>query len=293
MKQFNVEIQILMLKILKNVDSTALLQFLHPILNMLLHLIGNGGETLQVAALRAMVNIVTSATAGILVSRMGFVQCKSSMICLVLLSWAKGYRVGPVYDDVLAMAWFILELIVKSMALEKTRLFYHRLPIGEDIPPMQLKDDVFRCIMQLYDCLLTEVHERCKKGLSLAKRLDCIPVVEEEYMPYSSIPMMSALIGHGFLSMSHVDTLLNWKAARILVVLLCKHEFDVRYQKPEDKLYIAQLYFPLLGQVCQNNIPERKINAFDNHLCEVDEVPKMKLASEMMRKEKELFSSKL
>ncbi len=34
---------------LKNVDSTALLQFLHPILNMLLHLIGNGGETLQVS----------------------------------------------------------------------------------------------------------------------------------------------------------------------------------------------------------------------------------------------------
>lgn len=33
---------------LKNVDSTALLQFLQPILNMLLHLIGNGGETLQV-----------------------------------------------------------------------------------------------------------------------------------------------------------------------------------------------------------------------------------------------------
>lgn len=37
---------------------------------------------------------------------------------------------------------------------------------------MQLKDGVFRCIMQLYDCLLTEVHERCKKGLSLAKRLN-------------------------------------------------------------------------------------------------------------------------
>ena len=34
---------------LKNVDSTALLQFLHPILNMLLHLVGNGGETLQVS----------------------------------------------------------------------------------------------------------------------------------------------------------------------------------------------------------------------------------------------------
>ena len=43
---------------------------------------------------------------------------------------AKGYRVGPVYDDVLAMAWFFLELIVKSMALEKTRLFYHNLPTG-------------------------------------------------------------------------------------------------------------------------------------------------------------------
>lgn len=43
---------------------------------------------------------------------------------------------------------------------------------GEDIPPMQLKEGVFRCIMQLYDCLLTEVHERCKKGLSLAKRLN-------------------------------------------------------------------------------------------------------------------------
>jgi hypothetical protein len=43
---------------------------------------------------------------------------------------AKGYRVGPVYDDVLAMAWFFLELIVKSIALEKTRLFYHSLPTG-------------------------------------------------------------------------------------------------------------------------------------------------------------------
>lgn len=48
-------------------------------------------------------------------------------------------------------------------------LFY---AIGEDIPPMQLKEGVFRCILQLYDCLLTEVHERCKRGLSLAKRLN-------------------------------------------------------------------------------------------------------------------------
>lgn len=44
--------------------------------------------------------------------------------------------------------------------------------LGEDVPPLQLKDGVFRCIMQLFDCLLTEVHERCKKGLSLAKRLN-------------------------------------------------------------------------------------------------------------------------
>jgi hypothetical protein len=36
---------------LKNVESTALLQFLQPILNMLLHLIGDGGETLQVITL--------------------------------------------------------------------------------------------------------------------------------------------------------------------------------------------------------------------------------------------------
>lgn len=44
--------------------------------------------------------------------------------------------------------------------------------LGEDVPPMQLKEGVFRCIMQLYDCLLTEVHERCKKGLGLAKYLN-------------------------------------------------------------------------------------------------------------------------
>lgn len=52
-------------------------------------------------------------------------------VCMLLNLQAKGYRVGPVYDDVLAMAWFFLELIVKSMALEKTRLFYHSLPLGK------------------------------------------------------------------------------------------------------------------------------------------------------------------
>lgn len=34
------------------------------------------------------------------------------------------------YDDVLSMAWFFLELIVKSMALEQTRLLYNNLSLG-------------------------------------------------------------------------------------------------------------------------------------------------------------------
>lgn len=43
---------------------------------------------------------------------------------------------------------------------------------GEELPPLQLSDEVFKSIGQLYDCLLTEVHERCKKGLVLAKKLN-------------------------------------------------------------------------------------------------------------------------
>ncbi|KAL0379335.1 UNVERIFIED_CONTAM: Guanine nucleotide exchange factor SPIKE 1 [Sesamum radiatum] len=150
---------------LKNVDSTALLQFLQPILNMLLHLIGNGGETLQVAAFRAMVNILTrvqqeSVDDGernlFLVNYVDFAfddfggrqppvypgsspeqlpspRQWSNRVCKESkkIKLAKGYRVGPVYDDVLAMAWFFLELVVKSMALEQTRLFYHNLPSVE------------------------------------------------------------------------------------------------------------------------------------------------------------------
>lgn len=307
---------------LKNVDSTALLQFLHPILNMLLHLIGNGGETLQVAAFRAMVNIVTRVQQESVDDAernhflVNYVDCAfddfggrqppvypglSTVWGSLARSKAKGYRVGPVYDDVLAMAWFFLELIVKSMALEKTRLFYHSLPIGEDIPPMQLKDGVFRCIMQLYDCLLTEVHERCKKGLSLAKRLnsslaffcyDLLSIIEPRQVfelvslyldkfsgvcqsvlheckltflqiicdhdlfvempgrdPSDRNYLSSVLIQELFVTWDHEDLSLRAKAARILVVLLCKHEFDVRYQKPEDKLYIAQLYLPVIGQI--------------------------------------------
>ncbi|KAM1004068.1 hypothetical protein ACFX2C_004308 [Malus domestica] len=307
---------------LKNVDSIALLQFLHPILNMLLHLIGNGGETLQVAAFRAMVNIVTRVQQEsvddaernhFLVNYVDYAfddfggrqppvyPGLSTVWGSLARSKAKGYRVGPVYDDVLAMAWFFLELIVKSMALEKMRLFYHNLPLGEDIPPMQLKEGVFRCIMQLYDCLLTEVHERCKKGLSLAKRLnsslaffcyDLLSIIEPRQVfelvslyldkfsgvcqlvlhdckltflqiicdhdlfvempgrdPSDRNYLSSVLIQELFLTWDHDDLSLRAKAARILVVLLCKHEFDARYQKPEDKLYIAQLYFPLIGQI--------------------------------------------
>ncbi|KAL8201438.1 hypothetical protein R6Q57_012777 [Mikania cordata] len=307
---------------LKNVDSTALLQFLHPILNVLLHLIGNGGETLQVAAFRAMVNILTRVQQDsvdeterniFLVNYVdyafddfggrqtpvypGLSTVWGSLAC----SKAKGYRVGPVYDDVLSMAWFFLELIIKSMALEQTRLMCHNLPLGEDIPPMQLKEGVYRCIMQLYDCVLTEVHERCKRGLGLAKRLnsslaffcyDLLSTIEPRQvfelvslyldkfsgvcqsvlhdckltflqiicdhdlfveMPGRDLSdrnyLSSVLIQELFLTWDHDDLSLRAKAARILVVLLCKHDFDSRYQKPEDKLYIAQLYFPLVGQI--------------------------------------------
>ncbi|XP_022885410.1 guanine nucleotide exchange factor SPIKE 1 [Olea europaea var. sylvestris] len=307
---------------LKNVDSTALLQFLHPILNMLLHLIGNGGETLQVAAFRAMVNILTrvqqeSVDEGernvFLVNYVDYAfddfggrqppvyPGLSTVWGSLARSKAKGYRVGPVYDDVLAMAWFFLELIVKSMALEQTRLFCDNLPMGDDVPPMQLKEGVFRCIMQLYDCLLTEVHERCKKGLGLAKYLnsslaffcyDLLSIIEPRQVfelvslyldkfsgvcqsvlhdckltflqilcdhdlfvempgrdPSDRNYLSSVLIQEIFLTWDHDDLSMRAKAARTLVVLLCKHEFDVRYQKPEDKLYIAQLYFPLVGQI--------------------------------------------
>ncbi|KAM7463231.1 hypothetical protein LguiA_031352 [Lonicera macranthoides] len=289
---------------------------------MLLHLIGNGGETLQVAAFRAMVNILTrvqqesvdEAERNIfLVNYVDYAfddfggrqppvyPGLATVWGSLARSKAKGYRVGPVYDDVLAMAWFFLELIAKSMALEQTRLFYHSLPLGEDVPPMQLKEGVFRCIMQLYDCLLTEVHERCKRGLSLAKRLnsslaffcyDLLSIIDPRQVfelvslyldkfsgvcqlvlhdckltflqiicdhdlfvempgrdPSDRNYLSSVLIQEIFLTWDHDDLSQRAKAARILVVLMCKHGFDARYQKPEDKLYIAQLYFPLVGQI--------------------------------------------
>ncbi|AQL06955.1 Guanine nucleotide exchange factor SPIKE 1 [Zea mays] len=318
---------------LKNVESTALLQFLQPILNMLLHLIGDGGETLQVAAFRAMVNILTrvqqESSDGaernrFLINYVDFAfddfggrqapvyPGLSTVWGSLARSKAKGYRVGPVYDDVLAMAWFFLELIVKSMGLEQSRLFYHNLPLGTITV---LKEGVFRCIMQLFDCLLTEVHERCKKGLSLAKRLnstlaffcyDLLSIIEPRqvfelvslYMdkfagvcqavlhdckltflqiicdhdlfvempgrdPSDRNYLSSVLIQEIFLTLDHDDLSQRAKAARILVVLICKHEFDARYQKSEDKLYIAQLYFSLIGQILDEMPVFYNLNAIE------------------------------
>lgn len=307
---------------LKNIDSTAMLQYLQPILNMLLQLIGDGGETLQVAAFRAMVNILTrvqqESSDGAERNRF-LVQYVDYLfddfgdrqppvypgLCTVwgslARSKAKGYRVGPVYDDVLSMAWVFLELIVKSMALEQARAYSTSVPAGEEVPPLPLKDGVFRCIGQLYDCLLTEVHERCKKGMGLAKRLnsslgffchDLLSVIDPRQVfelvalyvdkftgvcqaplheckltflqimcdhdlfvempgrdPAERNYLSSVLIQELFTTWDHDDVAQRTKAARILVVLLCKHDFDARYQKVDDKLYIAQLYLPLIGLI--------------------------------------------
>lgn len=50
-------------------------------------------------------------------------------------------------------------------------------------------------------------------------------------------------------NVSESTTLMALQAARILVQLLCKHEYDARYQSLEDKLYIAQRYFSLVDLV--------------------------------------------
>ncbi|KAH7428651.1 hypothetical protein KP509_09G010400 [Ceratopteris richardii] len=199
------------------------------------------------------------------------------------------------------MAWVFLELIVKSMALEQARTYSSSLPIGEEVPPLPLKDGVFRCLGQLYDCLLTEVHERCKKGIGLAKRLnsslgffchDLLSVIDPrqvfelvalyinkftgicqaplhecklsflqiicDHELYVEMPgrepsernyLSTVLVQELFMTWDHDDVVQRLKASRILVVLMCKHEFDARYQKVEDKLYIAQLYFPLIGLI--------------------------------------------
>uniref|UniRef100_A0A804UJY8 Guanine nucleotide exchange factor SPIKE 1 n=1 Tax=Zea mays TaxID=4577 RepID=A0A804UJY8_MAIZE len=292
---------------LKNVESTALLQFLQPILNMLLHLIGDGGETLQVAAFRAMVNILTrvqqESSDGaernrFLINYVDFAfddfggrqapvyPGLSTVWGSLARSKAKGYRVGPVYDDVLAMAWFFLELIVKSMGLEQSRLFYHNLPLGEDVPPLQLKEGVFStlaffcydllsiieprqvfelvslymdkfagvCQAVLHDCKLTFLQIICDHDLFVE-----MPGRDPSDRNYLS----SVLIQEIFLTLDHDDLSQRAKAARILVVLICKHEFDARYQKSEDKLYIAQLYFSLIGQILDEMPVFYNLNAIE------------------------------
>ncbi|KAG0596200.1 hypothetical protein M758_UG232100 [Ceratodon purpureus] len=41
------------------------------------------------------------------------------------------------------------------------------------------------------------------------------------------------------------------KAARTLAVLMCKHEFDARYQTLDDKLCISQRYFPVITHILE------------------------------------------
>ncbi|KAF5178497.1 Guanine nucleotide exchange factor spike [Thalictrum thalictroides] len=145
--------------------------------------------------------------------------------------------------------------------------------------------------MQLYDCLLTEVHERCKKGLSLAKRLnsslaffccDLLSIIEPRqvfelvslYMDKFSGVCQSVLHGCKLTFLQIVcdhDLFVEMPGeipqigGLILVVLMCKHEFDSRYQKHEDKLYIAQLYFPLIGQILAEMPVFYNLNAIEKH----------------------------
>ncbi|KAK4394260.1 Guanine nucleotide exchange factor SPIKE 1 [Sesamum angolense] len=96
------------------------------------------------------------------------------------------------------------------------------------------------CQSVLHDCKLTFLQILCDHDLFVE-----MPGRDPSDRNYLS----SVLIQEIFLTWDHEDLAMRAKAARILVVLLCKHEFDVRYQKLEDKLYIAQLYFPLVGQI--------------------------------------------
>nr|XP_024395928.1 guanine nucleotide exchange factor SPIKE 1-like isoform X2 [Physcomitrium patens] len=324
---------------LKLVDPSDMLQFLLPTLNMLLRMIGDGGETLQVAAFRAMVTIITrlrqeSPDGGgdrnkYLVQYVdyffddfgGVLEPVYPGLCSVWRSLArskaKGYRVGPVYDDVLSMSWFFLELIVKSMALEQARKFSENLPPGEDLPPLQLNDEVLKSVGQLYDCLLTEIHDCCKKGLPLVKRLNnsiaffcydllsvieprqvfelvalyfdkfsgiCQSMVHECKLNYLRIIsdhdlfvempgrepsernyLAAVLMQELFITFELEDASLKLKAARTLVVLMAKHEYDARYQTLDDKMYIAQRYFPLILHILEEmpvfynlNSPEKR-----------------------------------
>lgn len=77
------------------------------------------------------------------------------------MAQAKGYRVGPVYDDVLSMAWFFLELIVKSMALEQSRSYC------EAVPPGLFSIIAFSLFMRLVNRLKFEIKLSTKFSTSL------------------------------------------------------------------------------------------------------------------------------
>ena len=205
---------------------------------------------------------------------------------------------GPVYDEALGMAWFVLELIVKSMDLELAQV-----PQGGDIARLRLEEEVYQCIWQLSDCLLTEVQERAGKGAVLAKRLNssiaffcfdllavvdppqvfelvgvyltkfagmCPPALHRYKLTFLRIMcdhdfyietpgrvaveknyLTTVLLKELFVSLDHEDAPLRTLAARTLAFLMCKHEYDVRYQQPELKLYVAQLYFPILHMILE------------------------------------------
>ncbi|CAI5983029.1 unnamed protein product [Closterium sp. NIES-64] len=211
-------------------------------------------------------------------------------------SKSRGFRVGPVYAEALQMAWFVLELIVKSMDLELAQV-----PQGDEIARLRLEDEVFLCIRQLFECLLAEVHEKAVSDPPLAKSLsssisffcyDLISVVDPpqvfelvglflsqfvgvcppmqhmfklhflrivcDHDLYIETPgrgpteknyLTTVLLKDLFVSLDHEDPSQRSLAARMLAFQVAKHEYDARYQQPELKLYIAQLYMPIVNMI--------------------------------------------
>ncbi|CAI7865455.1 unnamed protein product, partial [Closterium sp. NIES-54] len=302
---------------LKGVDTVVLLQFLYPLLNMLLCMIGNGVETLQVAAFRATVNIVSRVQAELspnvprnrfLVHFVDFVfddlgrqqppvyPGLSNVWRSLARSKSRGFRVGPVYSEALTMAWFVLELVVKSMDLELAQV-----PQGDEIARLRLEDEVFLCIRQLFECLLVEVQDKADADYPLARRLtnslaffcyDLITVVDPPQVfelvglflsqlagmcpanqhslklhflrilcdhdlfvetpgrgPTEKNYLSTVLVKDLFTGLNHDDPNQRATASRMLTFLLAKHEYDVRYQQADLKLYISQLYFPIVTQL--------------------------------------------
>ncbi|CAI5483811.1 unnamed protein product [Closterium sp. Yama58-4] len=307
---------------LKTVDVVVLMQYLYPLLNMLLCMIGNGVETLQVAAFRAMINIVSRVQLE-LAPQTGSAPMERSRFLVHFVDFifddlgrnqppvypglsnvwrslarskSRGFRVGPVYAEALQMAWFVLELIVKSMDLELAQV-----PQGDEIARLRLEDEVFLCIRQLFECLLTEVHEKAVSDPPLAKSLsssisffcyDLISVVDPpqvfelvglflsqfvgvcppmqhmfklhflrivcDHDLYIETPgrgpteknyLTTVLLKDLFVSLDHEDPSQRSLAARMLAFQVAKHEYDARYQQPELKLYIAQLYMPIVNMI--------------------------------------------